>query len=235
MNKLLFNSVVNGFIFLCPVSSYALDQWASTLLDYSSEYSSTSWSAQQVLKAPNTKVYGDSTAAWTPAYQDTGKEFVTVGFKSSVYATGVTIRETYGYGFVTSIDVIDTKNVVHTVWSGIDNSKPDQINNFKVTWSPTSYLVKAVKVHINTALRGGWEEIDAIQLHGIETLRGNIAPRLGNTAELVCTNTTTSQTITKTLKGTGSKPVTNWDCEKAGLKFKAGDEVSIQITSTVSQ
>lgn len=235
MNKLLFNAVVNGFILLCPVSSYALDQWASTLLDFSSEYSSTSWSAQQVLKGPNTKNYGDSTAAWAPANQDAGKEFVTVGFKNPVYATGVTVRETDGYGFVTRIDVIDTKDVVHSIWSGTDNSKPDQINNFKATWSPTSYLVKAVKVHINTAPHAGWEEIDAIQLHGIETLSGSIAPRLGNTAELVCTNTTTLQTITKTLKGTGSNLVTNWDCEKAGLKFKAGDEVSIQITSTVSQ
>lgn len=235
MNKLLFKSVINGCILLCPVASYALDQWATTLLDFSSEYSSTDWSAEQVLKAPNTKAYGDSTSAWAPANQDAGKEFVTVGFKSPVYATGVTVRETDGYGFVTRIDVIDTKNVVHTVWSGVDNSKPDQINNFKATWSPTSYLVKAVKVHINTALHGGWEEIDAIQLHGIETLSGSIAPRLGNTTELVCTNTTTSQTITKTLKSTGSSPVTNWDCEKAGLKFKVGDVVSIQITSTVSQ
>ena len=159
-----------------------------------------------------------------------------MGFTTPVYATGVTIRETYGYGFVTSVVVIDTRNVSHTVWSGTDSGAPNQINDFLVSWPRTTYLVKAVKINIDTALRSGYEEIDAVQLHGIEPLSGSIAGRLQHSATLLCSNTTTAQTIRTTIKGSGlTAPVTEWDCEKAGLKFKVGDTVSIRIVGKIAR
>lgn len=230
-----------GLFFASIAPSYALDQWASTVIDVSSEYNTTDWadwSSQQALKAPNVNTYGDNVNAWAPGASDAGAEYITLGFPKAVFATGVTVRETDGYGFVTAVEAIDTKNVVHQVWAGTDTSLAGQINSFKITWPRTSYLVKALTIHINTNPRpsSGWEEIDAVQLHGIEQLSGSIAPRLGHTAVLKCVNTTTGQTVNKALTGSGQTgPVTAWNCEQAGLKFHVGDTVSIQITSTIAK
>ena len=235
MKKLLFRSISSALFLIFPFSSHALDQWASKVINFSSQYSSTSWSANQVLKAQNVSSYGDDANAWAPSVEDSGEEFITVGFTTPVYAEGVTIRETDGYGFVTSIDVIDTNNKTYTIWTGNDTSTPDQINDFKVNWPRTTYLVKAVTIHINTAIHNDWEEIDAIQLSGSESLNGSITPRLEHTANLVCMNTTTNQTINTTIKGGGKTAiVTHWDCEQAGLKLNIGDTVSIQITGKIT-
>lgn len=235
MKKIPFKSIFSSLFLLLPISAHALDQWAFKVIGFSSQYSTTGWSASQALKAPNVSAYGDNSLAWTTAASEAGAEYLTLGFAIPVYATGVTIRETYGYGFVTSVDVIDTKNVSHNVWSGTDTGTPGQINNFLVSWPRTAYLVKAVKINIDTALHSSWEEIDAVQLHGIEPLSGSIAPRLEHTATLVCSNTTTGKTVSATIKGSGlTAPVTKWDCEKAGLKFSVGDSVSIRIIGKIA-
>lgn len=236
MKKRLVNYFFRGLLLVSPLSAQALDQWATKMIGFSSQFSTTNWSAAQVLKAANTNAYGDYWTAWAPATSDFGQEFLTVEFATPVHADGVTVRETDGYGFVTGIDVTDINGVSHNVWTGVDTSVSGQINDFKITWPRTTYWVKGVTVHMNTALHSGWEEVDAIQLHGLDTLNGTISPHLSHTATLVCTNVTTAQTITTTIKGTGTTdPVTHWDCEKSGLKFKVGDTVSISVTGKISQ
>lgn len=236
MKNIPFKAIFSSLFLLAPISAHALDQWASKVIGFSSQYGTTSWSASQALKAPNVTSYGDNSLAWTTATPDTGAEYLTLSFTTPVYATGVTIRETYGYGFVTSVELIDTRNISHNIWSGTDTSAPGQINNFLLSWPRTTYLVKAVKININTAIRSSWEEIDAVQLHGIEQLSGNIAPRLEHTATLVCSNTTTGKTVSTTIKGSGQTgPATNWNCEKAGLKINVGDTVNIRISGKIAQ
>lgn len=237
MKKTLSNMFFAAIFLLIPFYTYAVDsQWASKVIDFSSQYGIDSWSANQVLDKPNTKNYGDNILAWTPNSSDGGKEFLSLGFNTPFYVTGVTIRETYGYGFVTAVDFIDTNNVVHEGWKGRDNSKPSQINNFYVSVPQTTYLVKGVIIHMDTALHSGWEEVDAIQLHGIPTLRGTIAPHFEHTATLECVNITSGQSVSKTIKGSGqSDPVVKWDCENAGLKFNPGDTVSFQVTGVIAE
>ncbi len=100
------------------------DQWASALLAFSSQYSPTDWSAAQALGAPNTFAYGDMVTAWAPSSMNGTLEHITVGFATPAYATGVTIRETWGNGFVYQVDLLDVNNVLHTIWSGVDPSQP---------------------------------------------------------------------------------------------------------------
>ncbi|HOU46597.1 MAG TPA: hypothetical protein PLL99_02270, partial [Chitinophagales bacterium] len=73
-------------VMLISLKTQAQVQWASKLIDFSSEYkddlirsNSTRWSASQVLGYPNSIKYGSSQLAWTPQKQDGSKEFVTVG------------------------------------------------------------------------------------------------------------------------------------------------------------
>ena len=48
-------------------------------------------------------------------------EFITLEYSSHVHATGVTIRETWGNGFVFEVQVVDLNDELHTVWTGQDH------------------------------------------------------------------------------------------------------------------
>jgi hypothetical protein len=51
MKKYFFKSVFSSLLLALPISSHALDQWASKVINFSSQYSTTKWSANQALKA----------------------------------------------------------------------------------------------------------------------------------------------------------------------------------------
>jgi hypothetical protein len=141
------------------------DQYADTVIGFSSQYSSASWSAAQALGASDTLSYGDRPTSWAPSSFNGTLESLTLGFATPVYAGGATIRETSGNGFVYQIDAVDTGDVLHTVWSGADTSQPGTPVDFSVSWAPTSYLVKGVKVYVDTNHNlSAWEEIDSVRL-----------------------------------------------------------------------
>ncbi|MEO2004918.1 MAG: Ig-like domain-containing protein, partial [Candidatus Poribacteria bacterium] len=99
-----------------------VDQYASSVLDVSSEYSAGSWSAAQAVGAPDTGAYGDLATAWSPATANGGIEYLGLTFATAVYAEGTVVTETYGNGFVFQVDVIEPDGAAHTVWTGADTS-----------------------------------------------------------------------------------------------------------------
>jgi len=156
-----------------------IDQYATSVVGFSSQWSSGGWSAAQTLGAPNTSVYGDIPTSWAPQLRNGGNQFISVGFNTPVFSTGATIRETYGNGFVYQIDVIDLSSAFHTVWSGIDNSAPGTPVDFLATWATTGFLVNGLKVYVNTEHnQSAWEEIDSIQLHGNSVAQSVSAPSI---------------------------------------------------------
>ncbi|MES4792179.1 MAG: hypothetical protein C4321_03660, partial [Chloroflexota bacterium] len=88
--------------------------------------------------------------AWTPAHTDGTTEYLTVGYDVPMRATGVIVRENFGNGFVTRVDLLDTGNVAHTVWTGTDPTEGGNTENFVITVPTTSYAVKGVRVYVNT-------------------------------------------------------------------------------------
>jgi hypothetical protein len=145
-----------------------LEQWASTVICFSSQFSSPEWSAMQVLGPPDTFEYGDHKTAWAPAIQDAGAEYIAVAFEQPVYATAVTVRETNSNGFVTQIDAIDEADVLHTVWKGDDICRKGTPVEFYTAFPQTTYRVKGVKIYVKSDRSDNdWEEIDAVKLHGV--------------------------------------------------------------------
>ena len=160
-------------------------QWASALVDFSTQYTDSYWSAAQVLGAPDTPNYGDSIAAWAPLPANSddvfdAEEFLTLRFPTAVYATGVLVRETLGNGFVDRVDFlfIDDQGNTQTIatWTGADPSQPGAPASFLATIPTTASLVNAVTVRINIDRDSYWEEIDAVKL-----LDGVIDPTSGPT------------------------------------------------------
>ncbi|MCI0642854.1 MAG: S8 family serine peptidase [Gemmataceae bacterium] len=140
--------------------------WANSVIDFSSQWSPGSWSAAQALGKPNTFAYGDIVTAWAPLPINGTLEYITLGFAEAVYATGVTIRETYGNGFVYRVDLRDSSGGWHTIWTGTDPSQPGAPVDFAIPFATTNYLVNAVKIFTDTNHDlNAWEEIDAVRLH----------------------------------------------------------------------
>jgi hypothetical protein len=147
----------------------------------------------QALGAPNVFAYGENGNSWSPYFLDGTQEYISLGFTTPVFADGVTIRETLGNGFVYQVDVLDTFDVWHTVWAGIDPSpRPasylelGQIANFLVSFD-TPYLVDGVKIYVNTnSMLGRYEEIDAVTLHGTVPECGSVVLLALGLLSLVC-------------------------------------------------
>jgi hypothetical protein len=152
-------------------------QWASSVVGFSSQYSATNWAATQALGAPDTLTYGDIGTAWAPLPMNGTLEWINLGFTTPVYATGVTIRETDGNGFVYQVDLVDTSGGLHTIWTGTDPSQPGTPADFVINFATTSYLVKGVKIYVDTNHDlSTWEEIDAVLLQGNTSGGGGSAP-----------------------------------------------------------
>ena len=151
-----------------------VSQWASSVQGFSTQYNTTGWSAAQALGAPNRATYGDIVGAWAPAPQNGTLEWISVGFDTAVYSTGAMIREVSGNGFVYQVDAIDTLGNLHQMWSGVDTSAAKVPFDFTLNWAETEFLVRGLKVYINTNATTEWEEIDAIQL------TGNLVPTVPN-------------------------------------------------------
>ena len=171
IQRLIATTLTTIFLAASGASAGAapLLQYASSVKDVSSEYGSgvNSWAASQALGAPNTFGYGDIGTSWAPRPRDGTLEYISVGFDTAVYATGATIRETWGNGFVYRVDAIDTSGMYHLVWSGTDTSPAGAAYDFALSWDTTAFLVNGLKVYVNTSLSGDWEEIDSIQLAGV--------------------------------------------------------------------
>jgi hypothetical protein len=151
-------------------ATFYVELWqeAATVIDFTSQYSATSWSAAQVLGAADTFVYADRSTAWAPRFANAGLQSITVGYDTPVLATGAVIRETYGNGFVRQVEVRDAvSGTFHVLFDGVDPSLPGTPVDFTVSWQPTEFAVDALRVTIDTDHSSTYEEIDAIHLRGL--------------------------------------------------------------------
>lgn len=170
----LFKKVFSGAAVVLMLSTVVateanaipIDQYASTLVGFSSQYSAGNWSAAQALGAPNTPNYGDFGTAWAAATMQSASEFLSLGYATAVYATGATVTQTFASGFVSQIDVVDMSGFLHTVYTGATPTIADGvIHNLAVSWAQTGYLVQGLVVTINNQA-ANWKEIDAVMLSG---------------------------------------------------------------------
>ena len=147
-----------------------LSQPATSVIAFSSQWSPAGYSAAQTLGAPNVFTYGDSPNAWSANVVNGTTEFLTLGFATPVFASGITVRESWGNGFVTMLEVRNASTgAFTTVFSGVDPSAQGSVVDFLVNFVQTTFLVDAIRVSINTSHSGVWEEVDSVLLHGVTT------------------------------------------------------------------
>ncbi len=139
--------------------------WADSVIAFSSQYSSSSWSASQVLGYPNTYPnYGDISTAWTSENYDYGREFLVYHF-ATTNASEAMVYVTYNPGFIDTVSVrqASTGNWV-TIFTGTAAATVDYSVIEHYTIPASVGAVDAIRLAMDEAAVQGWNELDAIGL-----------------------------------------------------------------------
>ncbi len=160
-----------SLIIVCTISGLvsAQDvQWASKVIDFSSELSPLQYSAKQALSKPNVLPNGgENPNAWTPKNPNR-IEYVKVGFDRPQKVQQIAIGESYNPGSISAIYVYDQSDNETQVYTF--NARPigEAGRLLNVFFDITSFDVVAVKLEIDGRAVPGYNSIDAIGISDSE-------------------------------------------------------------------
>ncbi|AHM61298.1 ompa/motb domain protein [Flammeovirgaceae bacterium 311] len=149
---------------LAAAPTYAQNvQWASKVLEVTSEISDTQFSGSQALRAPNVlPAGGENPNAWTPD-RPNRKEHIKVGFDEPMRIRQIVIAESYNPTAVSEVYAYDTQGKEYL----IETFQPQAVRNaegrlLNIFVDRTEYDVAAVRVVIDGTALPGYHSIDAI-------------------------------------------------------------------------
>jgi len=149
---------------ICFDSSAQVVQWASKVIQFSSELSPGQYSAQQVLGKPNVlPAGGESPNAWVPD-KPNKKEFLKLGFDSPLNVRQVAIAESYNPSAISRILAYDEAGSENVVYTLNPSSIPLKGRMLTVFIEPTTYKVTAIKLEFDGAAVGDYFGIDAVAI-----------------------------------------------------------------------
>ena len=137
-------------------------QWASLVRDFSTEYSTSSWSAHQALGAPD--VYprsGDIEGAWASREPDAKSEFLELGFDRPMRMRALEIYETFNPGAITSVELI-TEQGTRIVEPRREFARSGGAARSTFGTACTAERIVAVRISVASGNVPGCNEIDAV-------------------------------------------------------------------------
>ncbi len=138
-------------------------QWATVVVDFSSELTPIQYSAQQALGKPNVlPAGGESPNAWTPDRANS-KEFLKLGFANPIAIKQIAIAESYNPSAITSVYVYDEADREYLVTNLNPRAIPLKGRLLNLFYE-TEYKVKAVKLVFDGAAVPEYYSIDAIAI-----------------------------------------------------------------------
>ena len=163
-------------------------QWASKVIEFSTELTSVQYSANQVLGKPNAlPAGGENPTAWTPDKANK-KEFIKVGFDKPMQIAQIAIGESYNPSTIKKIYAYDGEDQEYLVFSFIPGPKPVKSRMLTVFIDKTDYEVHAIKIVMDGAFVKGYYSIDAIgisEAQGLIEAKINLADNLQEGVERV--------------------------------------------------
>jgi OmpA-OmpF porin, OOP family len=152
--------IVSLVIFL-PVYSQDV-QWASKVIDFSSQLSPKEYSANQVIGKPNVLPEGgDSPNAWLPANPNK-EEYIKVGFEHPMKIQQIDIGESYNPSATYQVYAYDAGDKEHLINTFEPRAIELKGRLLKVFIDRTTYDVTAIKLVVNGLSVPGYSGIDAI-------------------------------------------------------------------------
>lgn len=139
-------------------------QWASEVLDFSSELTPVQYSAKQILGKPNVLPAGGQNAnAWTPD-KPKRKEYIKVGYSNPIQIQQVAIAESHNPSAISQIFLYDEAGREYLIHNLNPMAVPIQGRMLNVFMEKTAYKVKAVKVEFDGAALPDYFSIDAVAI-----------------------------------------------------------------------
>ncbi|MFT7267863.1 MAG: OOP family OmpA-OmpF porin [Roseivirga sp.] len=144
------------------ISAQNTVQWASRVVDYSSELSELQGSARQVLGHPNIlPAGGDNPSAWSPFNPNT-VDFLKVQFDIAMPIEQLAIGETFNPGAIREIFFYDEDDKEYSVYKKKPGPIVQPFRMFRIFFDRTAYNVKSVKLVIDGGSVDGYVAIDCI-------------------------------------------------------------------------
>lgn len=158
MKKLVSTAIV---LFAFLVTQAQEIQWASELINFSTQLDVTSNSAKQLLGEPNAGE-NESARAWQPSL-DIRRENIHVGFSNPIQVKQVTIIENFNPGSVYRVALYDEAGIAYTVYSAEAQPLTETARVFTIALEEvTPYKVHSVKISLDCRNTPGVQQIDAI-------------------------------------------------------------------------
>ncbi|MBX2894057.1 MAG: hypothetical protein KF763_01350 [Cyclobacteriaceae bacterium] len=152
-----------------PFKGEKVSQFASSVIAFSSQWTTTAWSAQRALGPNNVNAgAGSNENAWSSLTADGQREFLVLGFTEPQTVKKI---EIYENAFPGAIDTVYLRNSSTSKWI-IVYSKPAQTNLgedgriFSIHLIETPYKANAIRLAINSPAVKDWNEIDAVSITG---------------------------------------------------------------------
>jgi len=160
------------FFFITCVSAWCSDsneyQWASKVISYSSEYSSTIGSATQILGRPSaTATQVPNLNAWYPSVEKNHLgEYIHIGFELPQKVSSIHIFESQNPGAITHIIFYNANGNGDTIYRNpIPYFYQREPNIFSHTLKEkTNYNVHSIKLILNTRKISGFNPLDAVAI-----------------------------------------------------------------------
>lgn len=139
-------------------------QWASKVIDFSSELTPIQYSAQQVIGKPNVlPAGGQNPNAWTPN-KPNRKEFITVGFDHPINIKQVAIAESHNPSALYRVLAYDEANKEYVLNTLNPMSVPLKGRMLNLFMELTPYKVSAIKLEFDGGAIPDYFAIDAIAI-----------------------------------------------------------------------
>jgi OmpA-OmpF porin, OOP family len=139
-------------------------QWASKVLDFSSELTPIQYSAQQALGQPNVlPAGGQNPGAWTPD-KPKRSEFIKLGYDKPIEIQQIAIAESYNPGALYRVYVYDEAGREYLINTFNPMAVPLQGRMLNVFVEKTKYKVSAVKLEFDGSALPDYFSLDAVAI-----------------------------------------------------------------------
>ncbi len=139
-------------------------QWATRVIDYSSELTPVQYSAQQIIGKPNVlPAGGDSPNAWTPERANK-KEFIRVGFDRPMKIRQVAIAESFNPSALYRIVAFDTNGQEHEINTFSPRAVPLNGRMLNIIIEETTYEVASLQLEFDGAAVPEYYSVDAVAI-----------------------------------------------------------------------
>ncbi|MBL8736217.1 MAG: hypothetical protein JNL12_07315, partial [Planctomycetes bacterium] len=122
------------------------------------------WSAAKATGAPDATPNRDDPNAWAPREAEMGRQWLQLSFPTAMVAHGVRVFEVNATGALVEVLAKAPDGRWTTLWRGtteVAGGSPRLL-----TWAPTGFAVRTIRLVLDTNRSAGWDEIDAVELLG---------------------------------------------------------------------